>query len=101
MSAVTKGYKCNYCCLGFFEDKEKALSHAEKCDFNPENKRCFTCDSLIDIGYDYSIPACELKVANFHDMQDDGLDCVHWKRTTTAEEGNSNEQSADAGRSEG
>jgi len=39
---ITK-YRCDFCVEDFFEKKD-CLIHEKQCDFNPENRTCYTCE---------------------------------------------------------
>ena len=39
---MKKVYKCDYCGT-INDDREVMEEHEEDCDFNPSNKRCWSC----------------------------------------------------------
>ena len=40
---ISKKWSCSYCSLVHY-DYNRMVDHESKCDLNPENKNCLTCD---------------------------------------------------------
>lgn len=75
-------YQCDYC-IRTYEDKIDCLKHEIKCNFNPSNKRCYTCENRIeDMGIDFC------KYGNDFEKDDfcpDVLNCSKYKEKKNVE----------------
>jgi hypothetical protein len=45
---IDKKYRCTYCSLEVY-NRHRMVDHESKCDFNPKNKNCLTCDSRCNV----------------------------------------------------
>lgn len=68
-------WKCDFCSQTDV-DESKISQHEPKCSFNKANKKCYTCKFSYDMGYDYSIPACEINM-NTYKGEEYG-NCAGW-----------------------
>ena len=55
-------WKCDFCTSTNI-DYSVIESHEPLCSFNHANKKCYTCEFSTDVGWDYSIRDCEIKLS--------------------------------------
>ena len=70
-------FQCNYCITREILPS-KCLEHEKSCNYNPDNKTCFTCINYVEdddptgFGYDY----CNIEQNEYHTIK---IKCKNWK----------------------